>query len=148
MAYSKQVNPLAEEYLLKAIELEPGEQLVIPQDSITASKSFVYQLHNARKVLQAKTSLAHALIIKQQKDGTEHFIVVEKTKGGISAATIIKNDGTITSFRADASKRRERILTMVIDQCSTEQIEQALDGLDENEREYMEQKKKVVESMK
>lgn len=148
MGYNKTANPLAEEYLLKAMELDPGDTIVIPYTEKHEAESFRYQIFQTRKLLQTRTPLAHAVIVELRKDGDTYFLMLRRTAGSSLPATIVKADGTKATFRADSSKRKEKIYAMLLDGLPKEEITEVLDGLSEDEEHYLEEKRKVISDVK
>ena len=148
MGYSRVTNPVAEEYLLQVMELDPGDVMAIPMEGKESMLSMRFQLFQTRKALQDRTPLAHSIVIETKKEGPDYFLILRRVAGTALPATIIKKDGTTKTFRADTAKRKERIYAMLLSDIPVEEISEVLEGLSDEEKEYVGEKKKLISEAK
>jgi hypothetical protein len=149
MGYGKHINPIAESYIVRAMECDPGEQLVIKQDNLAAARAFSFQLAQTRKLMQESHSLAHSIMLQTKENNGEYYVVISRTSGHFfTPALVIKNDGSYAEFRPDHKERKNVITHMLLDDQVKDSIRAKLGELSPEEEVFLQEEKNRIENMR
>jgi len=137
MSYGKTADPLAEKYVVKAIELNPDEAILIPFATHEELKTFRHKMYVALNIIKQRTIIASAIRLEERVESDAIYLVVKRLKTPPIEAIIVKADGTTETFRTDTEQRLRQIKLMIAEGHSVNDIAKSLGALTPAEVEIL-----------
>lgn len=135
MPYAKNISPIAKEWVEKTLSLEAGQELFIPCANKGAQNSLKTRLYAARKEYSAidpvsAEGISFALVFR---DGNP-FIKCYKSKEAANIGFIKDTDGTIREVVLNMGDKKVRVLELIKEGKTLEEVEEELGELSVMER--------------
>lgn len=135
MPYPKKTSPIAREWVEKTLSLEPGQELFIPCANKGAQSSLKTRLYAARKEYSvidpvSAEGISFALCFR---DGSP-FIKCYKSKDAANIGFIKDTDGTIREVVLNLGDKKVRVINMIKEGKTLEEVEKELGELSVMER--------------